>query len=270
MGKQGRRHGFTLIELLVVISIIALLIGILLPSLGAARMSAWRNSCAANSRSLTQAMLSYDSDKRKLPPDMRGNVSSAPQTMEARDQSWFGQLYRGTYIGDDPLAFDCPVVDDHRKLPEDISTLPPGEQRVWYTDYVICRYAINQRPETAEEPSRCALVLEPNQARGSVTIFEESIASRNWFTMGGKGRTDLEQRKAGSLSFSFVDGHVTRVAVDRDEPYPARTPMQQIYPDIFIPPAMGNAVMTSSGVRFYWKTITMNDMDYVRYGPPTH
>ncbi|QDU70560.1 type II secretion system protein [Mucisphaera calidilacus] len=58
------RRGFTLIELLVVISIIALLIGILLPALGAARDTARRLQCSTNVRTLMGASVAYAFDNR--------------------------------------------------------------------------------------------------------------------------------------------------------------------------------------------------------------
>ncbi len=57
-------RAFTLIELLVVISIIALLIGILLPALGAARETARQTRCLASIRSFGQANYTFAADNK--------------------------------------------------------------------------------------------------------------------------------------------------------------------------------------------------------------
>ena len=69
----GQGRGFTLIELLVVIAIIALLTGILLPSISSARDSARGIVCKVNMRSLDLAMQIYRNDNKDFGSEAKNN-----------------------------------------------------------------------------------------------------------------------------------------------------------------------------------------------------
>src|SRR5688572_6523786 len=72
------RPGFTLVELLVVIGIIAILVGILLPTLGRAREAAGRTQCLSNMRSIFQMLKVYEVNYKGAVPIGFGSVSADP------------------------------------------------------------------------------------------------------------------------------------------------------------------------------------------------
>jgi len=86
-----KKNAFTLIELLVVIAVIALLVGILLPSLNRARELAKRATCGANLNGIGKAMYLYSTN-------YGGMFPTSPCQIWGRDPSytqWTGKV--GTY-----------------------------------------------------------------------------------------------------------------------------------------------------------------------------
>jgi len=65
--KQRQHTGFTLVELLVVISIIAILVGLLLPAIGLVRENARRSTCNNNIGQLAKAAINFESRKQRYP-----------------------------------------------------------------------------------------------------------------------------------------------------------------------------------------------------------
>ena len=103
-----RPNAFTLIELLVVVAIIALLIAILLPSLGAARRLARTAACLANTRSMGNALQLYVQDwQRVFPYAVTPTQSWTQLLMNGGRTSPSGYATTGGYGAVDKLRI-CP------------------------------------------------------------------------------------------------------------------------------------------------------------------
>lgn len=112
-------RAFTLIELLVVVAIIAVLIGILLPALSAARRHGQSVKCATNLHHVSQAMGGYLADSNGIYPpayvypyDFEGNYDLNDQL--SVDNAPFGYLHWSYYLyagkNTPQESFQCPSI----------------------------------------------------------------------------------------------------------------------------------------------------------------
>ncbi len=92
-----KRQAFTLIELLVVISIIALLIGILLPALGVARRTARQMQSNTQVRGIHQAMVTYAQGNNSEFPGLNGSGAAVTNSTTNTGNSGVGDTVEARY-----------------------------------------------------------------------------------------------------------------------------------------------------------------------------
>jgi len=215
MRRKQFRAGFTLIELLLVIAIIAILAGLMLPALGAAKSKARQINCLSNVKQLGLALMLYaDDHDGKMP-------LTAHRTLRPEDV-WLNTL--SPYAGG---------VDAIR-----ICTADPRKDRLIQnrgTSYIMNEFmtvplidpfgrVLEPLPtlDQLADPSATFLLFESADTFG-VSLFSDHSHSRSWLSGGwGSVIRDIqpdrhragnadEDRSSGKANYLFGDGRAEAI-----------------------------------------------------------
>ncbi len=239
-----RRKGFTLVELLVVIAIIALLMGILMPSLARVRVIANRMVCGSHLSGLGKSMLMYASDYHNKYP--RAGLFNSTWSPTGRIAQWDTKYRKDAFQGGAatvtasfyllvrfgdalPKQFVCPGDNDAAEF--QLSTYPTAIRELteaWdfgrnpglhcsysmqhpYTDLALDSQSSPSSPLAADRNP----YLDKNAANyigGLSRGVAPSFTDNEYFDPDLTGNAAAHERKAQNVLFN--DGHAEA------EPFP--------------------------------------------------
>jgi prepilin-type N-terminal cleavage/methylation domain-containing protein/prepilin-type processing-associated H-X9-DG protein len=230
MARTAGAKGFTLIELLVVVSIISLLIGILLPTLGQAVKQARLTVCGTTQRGLMQGMLLWSTENRERIPGMNGtwvdaqrqpnwqqylnSDSSAP----VQSTDWMSAALKGEDLPQNRAQRFIALLNTYR-CPEQTSRLP-----VWAGGSAGTTEAVEMVQRTGEAPYGVSYLMSAyfqwtgrngNGQAGSFPNFTVTEYGRDWTNpveIPRSYRSNLNQVGNPALKAGIADGFRFREA----------------------------------------------------------
>jgi prepilin-type N-terminal cleavage/methylation domain-containing protein/prepilin-type processing-associated H-X9-DG protein len=192
-------RAFTLIELLIVIAVIALLIGLLLPALAAARESGRAVKCASNLRQWGVAVNAYAAESKGFLPRRGQGVN--PLVNYQRESDWFNAL--------------PPHLGEQRYMDLFANGLiaRPGSQTVWMcpsatevqSDHYLA-YAMNMRLSVWDQP-------DPDKLDSVGSAFSQVFMSEGsgvyCSVLPAAQPYSPLARHRGSVNIVFLDTHTS-------------------------------------------------------------
>ncbi|MEM7577241.1 MAG: DUF1559 domain-containing protein [Planctomycetota bacterium] len=243
--SAGRLAAFTLIELLVVISIIALLIGLLLPALGAARESGRTIACLSNQKQLGLSFAMYNNDNDGLFPAGYGNAG----VPNAYSDKWFMRGGIADYVGLNAEIWACPSDDLSGPLvggyPEENAGTDNIEVPKFSYSYnagSLRQGAMRHQDDSWDNPSSVAILTDKGIKRDG-TISDSPVlglaSAANFSPDGNEGGMFI--RHAGpSTNLLYYDFHAATYRNDSPKPEEANAgnftdpiSIQSIYSEVW-------------------------------------